>query len=61
MPCFALATLMVACLGYVPDTSAAVSVPRHCVKRLGSHVVKAKACAAENGVTWRIIGKRKWK
>jgi hypothetical protein len=59
MPCAALAALMLVCLHGIPDTSKPVPVPRHCVKRLGSHVEKAKACAAENGVTWRIVGKRK--
>lgn len=59
MPCAALAALMVVCLGTVPDTSKPVPVPRHCVKRLGSHVEKAKACAAENGVTWRIVRRKR--
>jgi hypothetical protein len=58
MPCMALAAILVTCLGYVPDTSKTVSVPHHCVKQLGSYRAKAQACAAENGVTWRIVRRK---
>lgn len=61
MPCAVLATLIIACLGTVPDTSKPVPVPYRCVKQLGSQRDKAKACAAENGVTWRIVQRRKWR
>jgi hypothetical protein len=57
LPCAALAALLIACLGYVPDTSKPVSVPYRCLKQLGSYRVKAEACAVENGVTWRITSR----
>lgn len=61
MPCAVLAALLIACLHGVPDTSKSVPVPYRCIKKLGDYRAKAEACAADNGVTWRIVGKRKRK
>lgn len=54
MPCAALAAIMIVCLGGVPDTSKPIPVPLRCIKQLGSHVGKAKACAANEGIAWHI-------
>jgi hypothetical protein len=59
MPCAALAALLIVCLGGIPDTSKAVPVPYRCVKKLGDYRAKAEACAAENGVTWRIVRRKR--
>ena len=60
MPCTLLAALIVACIGHVPDTAKRVTVPRECVKKFSAaNQAKAKACARENKVKWRISGKRK--
>jgi hypothetical protein len=61
MPCAALATLLIVCLGGIPDTSKTVLVPYRCIKKLGDYRDKAETCAAENGVTWRVVRKRKRK
>lgn len=60
MSCSFLAAIIVACLGYMPDTAKRVTVPSKCVTNLSpANQVKAKACAAENGVKFRIVWKRK--
>lgn len=59
MPCFALAAFFVACMGYAPDTSKTVVVPRSCAAKLSiANQDKAKACAAERGVTWTWARKK---
>lgn len=59
--CNIIASLLVACLGYVPDTSKKVPLPQRCVtmlEKIGQRE-KAEDCAVEHSVTYEIIKRKK--